>query len=222
MEKSDLRAQPAYTLPEVSRYLGLPVSTLRRWSAGRPPHPPLIRLPPRPGQQLVLLSFFNLVELHVLAAVRRRHGVSMSKAGCALDFLRRTLALEYRRHPLLGCTLVADGLDLFVEKYVELNSFGRTGRAVFRETLDAALQRIVWDDRGLPMKLYPFVRGRMEDAPIRIAIEPGLSAGRPIIDGTGLAAEVIAERHRAGESIDALAQDYGRPAEEIVEAVGCC
>ena len=222
MEELDPRAQPTYTFPEAACYLDLPVSTLRRWSVGRPPHPPLIELPPRPGRRPILLSFFNLVELHVLAAVHRRHGVSIPKAGRALDFLRRTLAPEYRKHPLLGCAPVADELGVFVEKYAELNRFGRTGCAVFRKTLDLALQRIVWDDRGLPIRLYPFMRGGRGDVPVRIIIEPGLSASRPVIDGTGLAVEVIAERHRAGESIDALAQDYGRSAEEIAEVVGYC
>lgn len=221
MEKSDPREQLVYTIPETARYLDLPVSTVRRWSACRPPHPPLIELPSRLGRRPILLSFFNLVELHVLAAVRQRHGASMPKVGRALDFLQRSLAPEYRKYPLMSCMLAADGLDLFAEKYGELSSFGRAGRSAFRETLDAALQRVVWDDRGLPAKLYPFTHDGMENAPAQVVIEPGLSAGRPVIDGTGLVVEIIAGRHRAGESIGELARDYGRPAEEIAAVVGC-
>ena len=42
-----------------------------------------------------------------------------------------------------------------------------------------------------------------------------------MIAGTGLATEVIAERYKAGESIEELARDYERKAEEIEEAVRC-
>lgn len=70
-------------------------------------------------------------------------------------------------------------------------------------------------------KLYPFTRSRIEEAPAMVVIDPGLSAGRPVIAGTGLATEVIAERYKAGESIDELARDYERKEEEIEEAVRC-
>ena len=54
-----------------------------------------------------------------------------------------------------------------------------------------------------------------------IVIDPRLSAGRPVIAGTGLATELIAERYKAGESITVLARDYGRENSEIEEAVRC-
>jgi uncharacterized protein (DUF433 family) len=54
-----------------------------------------------------------------------------------------------------------------------------------------------------------------------VVIDPELSFGRPVIAGTGLATEVIADRYKAGESIQELAEDYGRPAEEVEEAIRC-
>ncbi len=54
-----------------------------------------------------------------------------------------------------------------------------------------------------------------------MVIDPALSAGLPVITGTGLATEVIAERYKAGESASDLAKDYGRKEAEIEEAIRC-
>ena len=54
-----------------------------------------------------------------------------------------------------------------------------------------------------------------------VVIDPTLSAGRPVIAGTGLATEVIAERYIAGETVVELAKDYDRENSEIEEAIRC-
>ena len=219
MMKPDPRAQPSYTIPEAARYLCIPVSTVRYWSV----YSPLIVPPSRSGRRPALLSFLNLVELHVLTTIRRKYTVSMPKVRSAIDVLkdRFELSPKDRKHPLLSHELATDGLDLFAEKYGELINISQGGQVVLKGVLNAALQRIDRDDHKIPVKLYPFTRSRIEDSPTLIVIEPGLSAGRPVINGTGLAVEIIAERCKAGESIEALAYDYGRTTEEIEEAVRC-
>ena len=54
-----------------------------------------------------------------------------------------------------------------------------------------------------------------------VVIDPMVSAGRPVIEGTGLVTQLIAERYKAGESINDLANDYERGTEEIEEAIRC-
>ena len=54
-----------------------------------------------------------------------------------------------------------------------------------------------------------------------VVIDPRLSGGRPVLAGTGLATELIAERYKAGESVEDLAKDYEREESEIEEAVRC-
>jgi Protein of unknown function (DUF433) len=65
---------------------------------------------------------------------------------------------------------------------------------------------------------------RVDSCPNRLQIagrcQP-LRFGRPVIAGTGVATEVIADCYNAGESIQELARDYGRPAEEVEEAIRC-
>src|SRR5258705_10792897 len=79
---NDPRNQPAYPLTEAARYLKLPSATLRAWTLGR-------RYPTTRGKgdfrALILpasakppvLSFSNLIEAHVLRALRTEHGVSV-------------------------------------------------------------------------------------------------------------------------------------------------
>src|ERR1039457_1243908 len=95
----DPRLLPAYTVAEAAHYLRMPEETLRSWVVGRL-YPvagrskrsrPLIHLDD-PNRQY--LSFINLVEAHVLAAIRRHHGVKLPKIRKALDYVQRTLEVE--------------------------------------------------------------------------------------------------------------------------------
>ena len=115
---SDPRLAPAYSVAEAAHYLRMPEETLRSWVAGRL-YPvggqskrsrPLIHLDD-PGRRY--LSVINIVEAHVLAAIRRRHGVKLPKVRNALDYVRRQFRVE---HPLINQAFQTDGLDLFVER----------------------------------------------------------------------------------------------------------
>src|SRR5258706_15717904 len=72
----DARVLPAYTLGEAARYLRLPVPTLRAWAVGRVystetgrrRSPAALAIA---GTKPPMLSFVNLIEAHVLAAITR-------------------------------------------------------------------------------------------------------------------------------------------------------
>ena len=68
---------------------------------------------------------------------------------------------------------------------------------------------------------FPFTRKRQPDEPKLIVIDPSVSFGRPTIIGTGVATAIVAERYKAGESVDELAEDYGCERKNIEEAVRC-
>ena len=215
----DLRAWPAYTILEAAHYLAVPAATVRYWSVGRNGHVPLIEAA---GRDPTLLSFLNLTELHVLAAIRRKYGVKMQNVRKAIQYLRaKAQGAADKRHPLIACELETDGLHLFVEEYGRLTNISRQGQIAMREVIGAALKRIERDPDGIPVRLYPFTRTTMDEAPAMVVINPAISAGRPVIVGTGLATQIIAERYKAGESVSDLANDYERPDEEIEEAIRC-
>lgn len=216
-KQPDLRELPAYSIAEAAHYLGMPAATTRYWAAGQDAYPPLIEIP---CSHPILLSFLNLVELHVLAAIRRKHAVPMPKVRIAIDYLRGiTRTVADKKHPLLSNQLQTDGLDLFIERYGQLVNISQAGQLAMREVMETALHRIERDSKGIPVKLYPFTRSSIDNAPAMVVIDPALSAGRPVIAGTGLATEVIAERYKAGESVSELVKDYERTDAEIEEAI---
>lgn len=180
---------------------------------------PLISLPEADTK---LLSFINLVEAHVLGAIRRLHRISLQKVRKALRFLLERLPSP---HPLADQNFETDGLHLFVERYGQLINISDEGQLAMRAILQAYLQRIERDASGIPAKLYPFTRdgrdGQTPSEPRIIVIDPHVSFGRPVLFGTGIPTAVIAERYKAGESIDELAGDYGRQRLEIEEAIRC-
>ena len=220
MQRTDPRELPTYTISEVAHYLAMPQATVRYWAVGRGSYAPLISVP---KHSPTLLSFLNLTELHVLACIRRVHAVKMPSIRKAIQHLERKArrAID-RRHPLVSRYLETDGVDLFTEEYGSLINISQAGQTAMREILDAALRRIERDSNAIPVKLYPFTRADdVTDAPSMIVIDPNLSAGRPVIVGTGLAVQLIAERYKAGESINDLVRDYERSHEEIEEAIRC-
>jgi uncharacterized protein (DUF433 family) len=220
----DPRTQPAYTLTEAAHYINLPVATLRSWVLGR--HytkgrdgkafsKPVILLP---SADTTLLSFNNLVEGHILSAIRRKHQVRFENIRRALDYVRAEFKTD---QPLLKEDFVTDGIDLFVERFGALVNVSQRGQVVLREALEQYLQRIDRDEKGLALRLFPiYPRPTSENAKI-IAIDPFVAFGKRIVARTGIPTSVIAERYQMGESISELAEDYGSQTLEIEEAIRC-
>lgn len=219
----DPRELPSYSVRETAHYLRIPVATVRSWVLGRwyptgrgkRRFAPIISLP---APDRPLLSFVNIVETHVLDAIRREHNVPLHKVRTALDYLKRRLPSD---HPLADQSFETDGSDLFIEKLGQLINVSREGQLAMRELLDAHLRRIQRDPSGLAVRLYLFTRKGSSEEPRVVVIDPLVSFGKPVLAGTGVPTAVIAERYKAGESIDDLADDYGRQRSEIEEAIRC-
>jgi uncharacterized protein (DUF433 family) len=214
---------PAYTVGEASHYLQIPEATLRSWTRGRQ-YPrtggpgffhPVIQLPEKQENRL---SFTNLVEAHVLDAIRRDHGVQLQKVRNALGYMQQQLGID---HPLASQSMVTDGVDLFVERYATLINVSRDGQLAMGDILKAYLRRVDWNPAGFAIRLYPFTRKRELDEPKVVVIDPEVSFGKPVLVGTGVPTATVAERYKAGESVDELAKDYDLRREQIEEAIRC-
>jgi uncharacterized protein (DUF433 family) len=225
---TEVREVPAYSLAEAAQYLRLPRSTVRAWCLGqryydsqRNPHrfAPVVEIADRKAKQL---SFINLVELFVLAAIRRKHEVGLPKVREAVAYLKRRFPSA---HPLADHEFQTNGVDLFAEKFGELLNLSKAGQLEMKELLLAHLRCVQRDPGGVPLKLYLMPRNpRVDDmkrAHGTVVIDPRFGFGRPVIDGTGIRTDVVVERFSAGEKIEALAADYGRPNEDIEEILRC-
>lgn len=221
MTKTDIRNQPAYTLAEAARYLKVAPATLRSWVVGRP-YPkangrahssPLIH----PAKhQPSTLSFWNLIEAHVLRSLRTEHGVSMDGLRRAIRYAQDSLKIE---RLLLSAELRTDAGKLLLERYGQLIELSASGQIAMRRMFNDHLARVEWDEWSFPVRLYPFSSSGMPVAERPIAIDAHLAFGRPIVAQSGVTTGVIARRIDAGETAIELAEDYDLSIEQIEEAV---
>ena len=212
----DIRDAPAYSFAEASRYLGIPKATLRHWMLGRSHRPtasrPLIRAPTAAANKV---SFNNLVEAHVLRALRAGCAVRMADVRNAVSYAEDVLGTD---RLLLRNELRTTGQDMFLDRLASLTTLSRSGQLAMRRVLAAYLGRIDRDDDALPFRLYP-LRAQWSTADKPIAIDPRISFGRPTVAGSGVSTEALVNRIDAGESIEDLAWDYGLEIAQIEAAI---
>ncbi|HEX4495732.1 MAG TPA: DUF433 domain-containing protein [Thermoanaerobaculia bacterium] len=215
------RDVPRYSIAQAARYVDLSPTTLRSWVRGRSylragkavRSEPLIKA----GD---LLSFSNLIEAHILRALRRDEDVRMA-------FLRNALALaesEYHiERLLLSEQLRAAPGEVLLEHYGRLINLGRAGQLALRHVFEAHLKRIEWDLQG-PEQFFPgfvSVMAPSQAESLRlIVINPSISFGKPVLaSNRGIRVSAIVSRIDAGEDEDAVAQDYGIERREVDAAI---
>ena len=216
----DPRQLPAYSVTDASRYLRIPFATLRSWVVGRT-YPvqdgvgsfePLIR-PADPERRR--LSFENLIEAHVLRALRTQHSIDLKAVRPALEYAEKELGIE--RLLLNNEPLLTHGGEVFMDRFGYLINLSRAGQIAIREVLIQHLHRVERDDASLPIRLYPFVAPASTRQ--SVVIDPLRSFGRPTLVGAGVRTQVIATRINAGETVAELAEDYDLSEAQIQDAL---
>src|SRR5262249_11369553 len=133
------------------------------------------------------------------------------------DYVKQRRPLS--KHPLISTQFYTDGKDLFIKEVESTISASQKGQLGLEPILEAYLERIDRDDNGYPTRLFPLRIGKGKEQPKRVAIDPNLSSGQPVIAGTGIMVSIVHARLRAGETIKTLANDYGLKPSEIEEAI---
>ena len=209
--KDQIRYDPLYTPSDISRYAHVRPRTLRTWTHGRGR-----QLLIHPAQQTASpFSFVNLIEAHVLVALRKIHGVPMQRIRKAVTWLRETYETQ---HPLAEIDLETDGRHVFVDHLDLKISASEGGQIAIPEVISRYLTRIERDPTG-PVRFYPFTTH--EDCPKFIVMDPCLDFGRPVIQGTRVETAMIFARYSGGEGILQIAQDYDLPPDHVEEALRC-
>lgn len=205
----DVREHPRYSINEAASYLDIAPSTLHRWIAdGGRKRRPLIH-PADPDHSL--LSFYNLVEAHVLVSTRRRN-IPMSKVRTAVEYVQEKIG---GKHPLASYKFATSGKSIFVKK-LEGNTVDATryGQPALGDILDRYLRGIrrAGIDK-MPIEIRPLATGTLKLSPV--VINPFLSSGSPVIKGTGIVASTVWKRAKGGEPLPDLADDYDLELSEI-------
>jgi uncharacterized protein (DUF433 family) len=208
---NELYEEPAYGMPEAATYLRVPYQTLRYWLTGFGARAAIIR-PVETGP--VRLSFFNLLECHVLAGMRKIYDVKVPRIRNALRELNEQ---SPKPHPLITETFLTDRKDLFIERLGRLINISQHGQ-MGMEFYHVHLERVVVDTNGI-FRFYPFVVYPAPTEPKSIEINPIVGFGKPVIAGTAISTAVIASRFVARESIADLAREYECTPQQIEEAI---
>jgi len=207
MASTSINDRAAYGLPEASHYLRMNYSTLRSWTS-----PSGVIQTPEHG----FLSFNNLLETHMLKALRRKHRFSMQSIRRALGEVSRITQSE---RPLLESSFATDGISLFLEVDKDLINLTKSGQVAMREIVSLYMTRIERDSAGVPVRLFPFIVSAREAEPKSISINPKVAFGRSVLAGTGISTEVVAGRFAARDSVPSLAEEYGVSPSIIEDAI---
>jgi uncharacterized protein (DUF433 family) len=210
----ELREFPRYGISEAAFYVRIPASTLIAWTRGQDYRTkqglhrifePIIELAD-PNNKL--LSFYNLVEAHMLRSTTER-GVPLVNVRKALEYIRETIP---GKHPLLMHDFEVSGKDVFIRHLGHTVNATRYGQLAMRKVLDQYLKRIERDAHGLPLRIFP-IKSK------RLVIDPQFSSGKPVLKDRGITASVLWGRNRTGESVLEIAKDYGLTELEVKEAI---
>ena len=132
----------------------------------------------------------------------------------ALNYAEEALGID---RLLLRDELRTSGQDLFLEELGTLITLSRSSQIAMRRLLAAYLERVDRDVDALPSRLYPFRAEWSTDKPI--VIDPRISFGRPTVAGSGVSTGALVQRIDAGETVEALAWDYGLEIAQIEDAI---
>jgi uncharacterized protein (DUF433 family) len=213
--QGDVREFPRYSIPEAAFYVRIPANTLRAWTLGQDyithtgvhrTFKPLIELADKKNK---LLSFYNLVEAHILRFTTEERNVPFKNVRKALDFVHEKIP---GKHPLLTHNFETSGKEIFIQYLGQTINATAYGQQAMREILDKYLALIPRDGYGLPIRVFPIHSKRL-------AIDPLFSSGKPIVKDKGITASVLWGRSKSGESPLEIARDYGLTEIEVQEAI---
>lgn len=212
------RELPLYSIREAARVVRVHPATLRTWALGRSYKTssghkrwsPLIQAAdPKAG----MLSFANLVEVHVLSALRDKR-VRVERIRSASHFIQDKMGTA---HPLADVDTHTDCVDIYVQYLGKLTNVSST-QMDLRPLVERYVERIERDEKGLASRLFPITRD--DGSNLRgVLIDPSVRFGRPVLASTNLETQVVADRFFAGDSTAVLAEDFGIEKAQIEEAI---
>lgn len=217
----DPRGHPLYTFPEAAKATMIPTSTLRAWFVGTTYQrkedlgyfEPVIR---RPVLNDNRLSFTNLIEAHILRALRTVHEVKMSLIREATNVAETEFGIT---RLLISPQLKVAARKLFLDRYTELLELSPSQQFAMRVVLEQHLERVEYDQSKIPAEFYPFVRSPKNQGQRIIVLSPFISFGRPILRRRGISTRAIVQRLDADEPKKMILQDYNMTEAEFEEAV---
>lgn len=214
---------PRYTYADAWSATRVPPSTVAAWVRGMSYtrrdgksgwFEPVIE---RPVEGDSRLSFNNLLEVHVLRALRVGHDVQLGHVREAIRLAKDEYGVA---RPLISPELRTTGGKLFLDQYLRLVELSQSRQLAMRSIMQQFLQRIRVDESLNEFVFYPLPRyPKFSSADEPLLVSPVISFGDAIIARIGVSTHAISSRLDAGETQAHVMADYRLNEDEFEEAL---
>ncbi len=214
----DLRDLPSYSIPEAAAFLAIPSRTLSYWFSGSD----RIFRPSGDYRSYSLLSFTDISEAYMLYVLRQFHHFSFNEIKTALENLRKETKSQ---HPLFKLDLQVFAKNLLLDKPPR----GKRGREVinlskhrqlaFGDITDVFSKRILQDDQGQPLRVFPWRYFREDHNSRPVSIDPEVSSGRLVVTGTRIPVSILVGMKLSKKTPEQIANNYGLKVDAVEKAL---
>lgn len=213
-----LFTRPLYTYAEADRLAGVSRGTSNRWVKGykywnpqgeRVAQSSMTARPNAEPEQGV--SFFDLISIKAIDGLRDI-GLGTRKIRDAVRYCQDELRISY---PFATEAFKADRRRIYMEAgdghLLEVLG-GQRGAWAWDAVLDPFLKDLDYHNE-LARRWYPLGK----DEPV--VVDPDYSFGLPVVVGSGVRTEIIAEQYHAGDKIEHIEYDFNVTRQQIESAL---
>lgn len=204
---------PIYGQSEAAQIIQAPPTSFARWAHGhRFPQrtdgefgwsPPLLT---GVGEGRGLTVPFNALAEGFIIESFRRVGLPMARIRPAIEVLRERIGLE---NALLSEKLMTDGAEILYKNGEDQLVVVRNNQGVFNEVVAEFLTSISYKDGFARLLTLPAYES------IDVIVDPHRNSGQPTVARLGVRVEDIVSRVRAGEPMEAVADDFDLDRREL-------
>jgi len=203
--------RPLYRYVEADRLAGLTRGTAKRWLSGyryASAAGETLSRPPVARASAQDVSFLELVELAVIGGLRRR-GFSLAEIHRVVAFCEHELKTSC---PLASMEFKTGGHDIFVDRGSHLlNVLRRRGAQAWNEVLGPFLDALDYEGQ-FARRWWPLGHA------VAVVVDPELGFGLPVVAGSGVRTEIVAERLEAGDPLEQVASDFNLARDQVEQA----
>ena len=206
--------RPLYSFAEADRIARVTPNTSRRWLKGysfwyegeHRTMPPVTWT----SETKDAVTFVDLMEVATIDKLRKK-GFSFKQ----IRKINATARFYLRKpRPLVTETFKVKGRDIFVDEGfgILVNVGYEAGMQAWDEILDPFLVTVEYEGE-IVRRWWPLGKE------FAVLVDPDYGFGLPVVEGVGVRTEIIAERYRAGDSIDEIAYDFDVTPKQIDDAL---
>ena len=157
------------------------------------------------------VSFFDLISIKAIDGLRRRQ-FSLPAIRDVVKYCQDELKVDY---PLATQRFKTDRRRIYLEagdgRLLEVLG-GQRGAQAWDEILDPFLKDLDYQN-DFARRWWPLGRDEL------VVVDPEHGFGSPVIVGSGLRTELVAERHEVGDSNEVIAYDFNLTPKQVESAL---